>query len=149
MLSNCRKKDCQIHRTFRSMKWSIDGCMKNQHSYVPCNHEGPCDKSCDCFNTNNICTKYCGCWSRADRCAIQFPGCRCSAGNCRTKQCPCYRASWECDPDNCKSCHCGESPHRRLSAGDHDLERILAPEDEEGDSSKLRCKNVVFQVCAT
>lgn len=28
-------------------------------------------------------------------------------GNCRTRQCQCYFASWECDPDICKSCNCG------------------------------------------
>ncbi|KAI6194883.1 [histone H3]-lysine(27) N-trimethyltransferase [Aphelenchoides besseyi] len=119
-----KKKDNQVHRAFRAIKWLGDGAVKNNYSYIPCNHDGPCDEQCGCFQRDKICTKYCACY--ANDCKIQFPGCRCSAGNCRTKQCPCYYASWECDPDNCKSCHC-------------------APEDESQDPNVLLCKNVCFQ----
>jgi len=103
--NKCRKgKD--THRTFRAMKWAnTNGRVENTGMFKPCKHEGPCreGENCYCVSANNLCTKYCGC---SDECENRFPGCRCATGNCRTKQCQCYYASWECDPDICKSCNC-------------------------------------------
>ncbi|TKR93321.1 hypothetical protein L596_007801 [Steinernema carpocapsae] len=102
-----KKTAAQQHRLFRAVKWSIDqGEVKNKKPYRACHHSGPCskDNGCPCVAADNLCTKYCGC---GVGCKYLFPGCRCAPGNCRTKQCQCFYASWECDPDICKQCQCG------------------------------------------
>ncbi|KAL3094437.1 hypothetical protein niasHT_025913 [Heterodera trifolii] len=100
--AKCRKKD--NHRQFRAIKWAnTNGTVENHGRFIPCKAKCDCRSSaCHCVKVNNLCTKYCGCVD----CGNRFPGCRCAPGNCRTKQCQCYFASWECDPDVCKSCNC-------------------------------------------
>ncbi|CAB3406276.1 unnamed protein product [Caenorhabditis bovis] len=96
----------QMQRMFRHQTWSNGiGKIENVHRLIPCDHEGPCDKrnvKCTC-RRNKVCTKFCGC---EDTCRMKFPGCRCAPGQCRTKQCQCFFAKWECDPAICKTCRC-------------------------------------------
>ncbi|KAK6739134.1 hypothetical protein RB195_020916 [Necator americanus] len=96
------------HRSFRSFTWADGkGQVENKERMVPCSHSGHCDGNplCVCSSGSGICSKFCGC---PQDCRMRFPGCRCAPGNCRTKQCQCYFARWECDPDLCKSCKCDD-----------------------------------------
>ncbi|CAJ0604975.1 unnamed protein product [Cylicocyclus nassatus] len=96
------------HRSFRSFTWADGkGQVENKERMIPCSHSGHCDGNplCVCSSGSGICSKFCGC---AQDCRMRFPGCRCAPGNCRTKQCQCYFARWECDPDLCKSCKCDD-----------------------------------------
>ncbi|XP_039167543.1 histone-lysine N-methyltransferase CLF isoform X2 [Eucalyptus grandis] len=75
--------------------------------YNPCNCQTACGKQCSCLLNGTCCEKYCGC---PKSCKNRFRGCHCAKNQCRSRQCPCFAADRECDPDVCRNCwvSCGD-----------------------------------------
>ncbi|XP_077224450.1 SET domain-containing protein isoform X2 [Tasmannia lanceolata] len=72
--------------------------------YTPCSCQSPCGKECTCHLSGTCCEKYCGC---PKSCKNRFRGCHCAKSQCRSRQCPCFAAGRECDPDVCRNCWIG------------------------------------------
>lgn len=75
--------------------------------YNPCGCQSACGKQCPCLLNGTCCEKYCGC---PKSCKNRFRGCHCAKSQCRSRQCPCFAADRECDPDVCRNCwvSCGD-----------------------------------------
>ena len=94
--------------------------VQGRSSYTPCMHPGkPCDQNCPCVATNNFCEKYCQC---PKSCKLRFPGCWCKS-QCITKQCACFIATRECDPDLCTTCGCSEDVSKPGSCRNVSIQR--------------------------
>ncbi|XP_058080558.1 histone-lysine N-methyltransferase CLF isoform X2 [Magnolia sinica] len=72
--------------------------------YTPCSCQTACGKQCTCLLNGTCCEKYCGC---PKSCKNRFRGCHCAKSQCRSRQCPCFAADRECDPDVCRNCWVG------------------------------------------
>ncbi|CAF0794010.1 unnamed protein product [Rotaria sordida] len=107
---------------------------QKRHTYYPCDHDRsiPCNEHCYCIHSGNFCEKYCCCSSI--KCDNRFPGCRCRS-SCTTKQCPCYAAARECDPDLC--IQCGADDFRNGNNNNNNNELIT--------KSSCSCHNVAIQ----
>ncbi|XP_057813225.2 histone-lysine N-methyltransferase CLF isoform X2 [Cryptomeria japonica] len=88
-------------------KRMADGKGQPCKQYTPCGCQLTCGKQCACLRGGTCCEKYCGC---SKSCKNRFRGCHCAKSQCRSRQCPCFAAGRECDPDVCRNCwvSCGD-----------------------------------------
>ncbi|KAF9623068.1 hypothetical protein IFM89_036204 [Coptis chinensis] len=90
--------------------------------YNPCGCQSACGKQCACL-LNGTCCEKC-----PKNCKFRFRGCHCAKSQCRSRQCPCFAANRECDPDVCRNCW--------VSCGD----AILGGPSQGGDN--YECRNM-------
>ncbi|KAL8193384.1 hypothetical protein R6Q57_026519 [Mikania cordata] len=88
-------------------KWNSDKNNLHCRQYDPCGCHSVCGVDCTCQANGTCCEKYCGC---PKSCKNRFRGCHCAKCQCRSRQCPCFAANRECDPDVCRHCwiSCGD-----------------------------------------
>ncbi|KAL0450364.1 UNVERIFIED_CONTAM: Histone-lysine N-methyltransferase CLF [Sesamum latifolium] len=117
--------------------------------YSPCGCQSACGKTCPCLVNGTCCEKYCGC---PKSCKNRFRGCHCAKSQCRSRQCPCFAADRECDPDVCRNCwiSCGDGtlgvPSQRGDNYECRNMKLLLKQQQRNTSSVLISSSRVLLV---
>eukprot|EP00252_Welwitschia_mirabilis_P022297 TRINITY_DN5995_c0_g1_i2.p1 TRINITY_DN5995_c0_g1~~TRINITY_DN5995_c0_g1_i2.p1 ORF type:complete len:951 (+),score=216.84 TRINITY_DN5995_c0_g1_i2:303-3155(+) len=111
-------------------KRTSDGKGQPCRQYTPCGCQSACGKQCPCLRNGTCCEKFCGC---SKGCKNRFRGCHCAKSQCRSRQCPCFAAGRECDPDVCRNCW--------VSCGDE----TLGGPPQRGDNYECRNMNMLLK----
>lgn len=90
----------KTYKKERSIKSYVDLQHHLAKTYIPCNHQQPCNEASKCLCVN--CEKFCSC---AIGCKKRAPKCTCK-GSCMSSKCGCYNRQRECDPDVCECSSC-------------------------------------------